>query len=131
MINKKPLFNHTTLYPYNFTKASFIFRASTNKTQLCFDHFAVVYPHLLYVAPCVDNVTLDEVFMKFNETDLVNNLTNITEDSDSMVVWAVSMFASLPVNLMRVFRCAFLLLDDLWLYYYNNKNYTGLIQVIF
>ena len=79
MINTKPLFNHTTLYPYNFTNASFIFRASTNRTQLCFDHFAVVYPYQLNIAPCVDNVTLDEVFVGSNERDLVKNLTNITD----------------------------------------------------
>ena len=79
MVNAKTLFNHTTVYPYNFTNASFIFRASTDRTQLCFDYLAAVYPKLLNVAPCVDNVTLDEVFVTFNETDLVNNLTNITD----------------------------------------------------
>lgn len=38
---------------------------------------------------------------------------------------------SFPLRLVPVARKAHLLLSDIWLYYYSNNNYTGLVKVIF
>ena len=43
----------------------------------------------------------------------------------------IAALLSLPVKLVPALRTAYLILDDIWLYYYTDKNYTGLIEVLF
>lgn len=43
----------------------------------------------------------------------------------------ISGFISFPIKLAPALKMVYMLLDDLWIYYYNDKNYTGQIEVLF
>lgn len=46
-------------------------------------------------------------------------------------MWILSLLLSLPVNQVVSLRCAYLLVDDLWLYYYDIEDHEGVLHIIF
>ena len=46
-------------------------------------------------------------------------------------MWILSLLLSLPVNQVVSLRCAYLLIDDLWLYYYDIEDHEGVLYIIF
>lgn len=64
----------------------------------------------------IDNITLVEI-----------SINPIPE----LISLSLAATVAFPLKLMGALRCAYLLLDDLWLYNYNDKNYTGLVQTVF
>lgn len=158
-VNGNSVFNYSTLTSDTFSNANYNFIASTNSTQFCFDSTFTLNPYSIFVAPCLDNITLTEIYVppnvsnNTNQTNLTNltNLTNanlsnhtlnmtnsskllVSEEEfklDQLTTWGVSLFLSFPIKIITSLRCLYLLVDDLWLYDISTKNYSGLVLSVF
>lgn len=65
-------------------------------------------------------------------TTLTGNLTmDLTQFQLTSQTLVIASIVSLPLKAITSLRCAYLILDDVWLYDYSNRNFTGLIQMIF
>ena len=58
LINGVSVYNHTTLNQFNRSIGSFIFVASSNNTQICFDYILNMAWANREVGPCLDNITI-------------------------------------------------------------------------
>ena len=177
-MNNINVFNHTTLNNLNFSNASYDFIATSNATQICFDFVCTMNPFVIYLAPCLDNITIEIPVSVASNTSNSSSSTNASNSSNSnsstnasnstntnpptnntitppqnttlnqtstdnltldisqfqltkQALLAASIVVSLPLKAITSLRCAYLVLDDVWLYDYSKRNFTGLIETIF
>ena len=66
-----------------------------------------------FVGPRLDNVTLELNYSKFELSE--------------QTVQTISALISFPIKSIPAVKVMYLLMDDLWLYYYSVQNFTGTI----
>ena len=66
-----------------------------------------------FVGPRLDNVRLELNYSKFE----------LSEET----VQTISALISFPIKSIPAVKVMYLLMDDLWLYYYSVQNFTGII----
>lgn len=81
-----------------------------------------------FAGSVIDNFSLICIF----DNELANsNHLEVQYLLPTAVMKSVSLILSIPISSLSLFNYFFVIISDLWLYSFDQRNYTGKIQSIF